>query len=86
MSNNFIFNLKEKKKKNRKLTFFFIILFSSTWSSVGRSNSDTGWPDSATNDITSDSKDTQWNSSQAPANAFADIIPEFEPGKPWKVV
>ncbi|KAK6623834.1 hypothetical protein RUM44_010690 [Polyplax serrata] len=55
-----------------------------TWSSVSRSNSDTGWPDSATNDITPDTKDTQWNSSQPPGNAFADIIPEFEPGKPWK--
>lgn len=51
---------------------------------MSRSNSDTGWPDTTTSDITPDSKDSQW-SSQPPANAFADIIPEFEPGKPWKV-
>lgn len=65
------------------LKFYFCNF--STWSTVSRSNSDTGWPDSTTNDITPDSKDSQWSSSQPPANAFADIIPEFEPGKPWKV-
>lgn len=60
-------------------------VFCRTWSSVSRSASDTGWPDSATNDITPDAKDSQWNSSQPPGNTFADSIPEFEPGKPWKV-
>lgn len=50
-----------------------------TWSS-GRSVSD-GWPDS-----TPDSENKDWPSSQqSPASAFTDLVPEFEPGKPWKV-
>lgn len=50
-----------------------------TWSS-GRSISD-GWPDS-----TPDSESKDWPSSQqSPAAAFTDLVPEFEPGKPWKV-
>uniref|UniRef100_A0A0A9Y428 Protein Gawky n=1 Tax=Lygus hesperus TaxID=30085 RepID=A0A0A9Y428_LYGHE len=52
-----------------------------TWSSVSRNNCDTGWPDSGTDD--SSSKD--WPSStQPPSQAFSDLVPEFEPGKPWK--
>ncbi|KAL7037320.1 hypothetical protein ACKWTF_009160 [Chironomus riparius] len=48
----------------------------STWSS-GRN--DGGWPDSS---IDSENKD--WPSSnQSPA--FTDLVPEFQPGKPWKV-
>lgn len=48
----------------------------STWSS-GRN--DGGWPDST---IESETKD--WPSSnQSPA--FTDLVPEFQPGKPWKV-
>jgi trinucleotide repeat-containing gene 6 protein len=48
----------------------------STWSS-GRN--DGGWPDS-----TIDSENKDWPSSnQSPA--FTDLVPEFQPGKPWKV-
>ncbi|XP_066909422.1 protein Gawky isoform X2 [Halyomorpha halys] len=49
-----------------------------TWSSVNRESS---WPDSAGDDASG--KD--WpNSSQPPSQAFSDLVPEFEPGKPWK--
>lgn len=44
-----------------------------TWSN-GRSNTGDGWPDSNTHD-----KDWAGN-----ADAFTDLVPEFEPGKPWK--
>lgn len=48
-----------------------------TWSS-GRNDAG-GWPDST---IESDNKD--WPASnQSPA--FTDLVPEFQPGKPWKV-
>lgn len=50
----------------------------STWSS-GRNDGSGGWPDS---NIDSENKD--WPSSnQSPA--FTDLVPEFQPGKPWKV-
>ncbi|KAK7590071.1 hypothetical protein V9T40_001684 [Parthenolecanium corni] len=49
----------------------------STWSNV--SNRDGGWPESV-NEL-SDSKD--WSSPASTAN-FTDLVPEFEPGKPWK--
>ncbi|XP_034939131.1 trinucleotide repeat-containing gene 6C protein isoform X3 [Chelonus insularis] len=39
---------------------------------------DSGWPDAGNNDAT-DGKD--W---QPPNPAFTDLVPEFEPGKPWK--
>lgn len=53
--------------------------FDRTWSS-GRSVSD-GWPDT-----TPDSENKDWPSAQqSPAAAFTDLVPEFEPGKPWKV-
>ncbi|XP_054285259.1 protein Gawky-like isoform X2 [Macrosteles quadrilineatus] len=49
-----------------------------TWS---RSNSEGGWPDSSS--VSDDSK--EWpNTSQASNQAFTDLVPEFEPGKPWK--
>lgn len=49
-----------------------------TWSSrLG----DSGWPDTGNNDST-DGKD--WQPGAAGA-AFTDLVPEFEPGKPWKV-
>ncbi|XP_058815312.1 protein Gawky-like [Topomyia yanbarensis] len=51
-----------------------------TWSS-GRSNLVDGWPDQSSGVGESDNKD--W----APAqdnSAFSDLVPEFEPGKPWK--
>jgi trinucleotide repeat-containing gene 6 protein len=47
-----------------------------TWSS-GRN--DGGWPDST---IDTDNKDWPSNN-QSPA--FTDLVPEFQPGKPWKV-
>lgn len=32
------------------------------------------------------SENKDWPSSQqSPATAFTDLVPEFEPGKPWKV-
>lgn len=49
-----------------------------TWSSrLG----DSGWPDTGNNDST-DGKDWQPGAGGA---AFTDLVPEFEPGKPWKV-
>lgn len=41
---------------------------------------DSGWPDAGNNDAT-DGKD--WQPGGA---AFTDLVPEFEPGKPWKVI
>lgn len=55
--------------------------FNRTWSS-GRSNLADGWPDQPTGAGEPDNKD--WNTSQDNA-AFSDLVPEFEPGKPWKV-
>lgn len=56
-----------------------LIVHYSTWSSVNRESS---WPDSSGDDASG--KD--WpNSSQPPSQAFSDLVPEFEPGKPWKV-
>ncbi|XP_071444399.1 protein Gawky isoform X1 [Hetaerina americana] len=63
-----------------------------TWSTVSRSSSDTGWPETSSNptvDVVgaqTDNKDSQWPTSVAPTNsaAFTDLVPEFEPGKPWK--
>ncbi|KAL1116327.1 hypothetical protein AAG570_005822 [Ranatra chinensis] len=51
-----------------------------TWSSVNRNDCETGWPDSGADD--SSAKD--WPSSTQPSQAFSDLVPEFEPGKPWK--
>lgn len=51
-----------------------------TWSS-GRSNLTDGWPDQPSGAGESDNKD--WNPSQD-NSAFSDLVPEFEPGKPWK--
>lgn len=49
------------------------------WSSC-RNVSD-GWTDS-----TNDNENKDWPTTQAsPAPAFTDLVPEFEPGKPWKV-
>lgn len=61
----------------------------STWSSVGRGGGDSGWPDSAASgDVgggPADGKD--WPNSAAQSSAaFTDLVPEFEPGKPWKVL
>ncbi|KAL5289855.1 TNRC6C.2 family protein [Megaselia abdita] len=48
------------------------------WSSC-RNLSD-GWTDT-----TNDNENKDWPTTQAsPAPAFTDLVPEFEPGKPWK--
>lgn len=52
----------------------------SPWSS-GRS-ADSGWPDSGGGDNAQDAKD-QWPTPNQPS--LTDLVPEFEPGKPWKV-
>ncbi|XP_072152180.1 protein Gawky isoform X2 [Bemisia tabaci] len=45
------------------------------WSSSVSNANSTGWPDS----------EKDWPSSQAnSSSAFTDLVPEFEPGKPWK--
>ena len=53
----------------------------SAWSSrLGES----GWPDAGNNDA-ADGKD--WQSGAVVGGAaFTDLVPEFEPGKPWKVI
>lgn len=57
------------------------LIFSfSPWAS--RSNSDTGWPDSGS--IESGQPDKDWPITSQ-SNSFSDLVPEFEPGKPWKV-
>jgi trinucleotide repeat-containing gene 6 protein len=60
----------------------------STWSSVGRGGGDSGWPDSsAQGDGGNQSDGKEWpNSAAQAATAFTDLVPEFEPGKPWKVI
>ncbi|GJQ80904.1 hypothetical protein Trydic_g4721 [Trypoxylus dichotomus] len=51
------------------------------WSS-GRS-ADTGWPDTGPSDSGApDVKDAQWAAPTQPS--LTDLVPEFEPGKPWK--
>lgn len=52
----------------------------SPWAS-GRSG-DTGWPDSNTAENAPDVKDSQWPTPAQPS--LTDLVPEFEPGKPWK--
>ncbi|KAF7266603.1 hypothetical protein GWI33_020105 [Rhynchophorus ferrugineus] len=49
--------------------------------STGRSG-DTGWPDSSGGDTSNDVKDAQWATTAQPS--LTDLVPEFEPGKPWK--
>ncbi|KAB0794077.1 hypothetical protein PPYR_13697 [Photinus pyralis] len=51
------------------------------WSS-GRSADTGGWPDAGANDPVADNKDGQWSTSTQPS--LTDLVPEFEPGKPWK--
>lgn len=56
------------------------VVYSSTWSSAR--NLTDGWPSDANNE--NENKD--WPAAQpSPATAFTDLVPEFEPGKPWKV-
>ncbi|XP_063224189.1 protein Gawky isoform X2 [Bacillus rossius redtenbacheri] len=58
-----------------------------TWSTVTRSASDTGWPDSSGTDTSGqpDNKEAWPVTSQSGSAAFTDLVPEFEPGKPWKM-
>lgn len=60
-----------------------MILFCRPWS-TGRSNDTGGWPDSGTDGPDGAGKDA-WPSAQASPATFLDVVPEFEPGKPWKV-
>lgn len=60
----------------------FISFYYSPWAS-GRSG-DTGWPDSNTAENAPDVKDSQWPTPAQPS--LTDLVPEFEPGKPWKVI
>lgn len=63
---------------------------SGAWSSLSRSQSETGWPDT-NQDLASsvggtDAKDS-WSSgvgTSSYAGSISDLVPEFEPGKPWK--
>lgn len=65
--------------------FFHLSNNFSTWTNVG-ARSDSGWPDNA-----EDNKDIWPNNgsnsqSNSTSSAFTtDLVPEFEPGKPWKV-
>lgn len=52
-----------------------------TWS-AGRNIGD-GWPTDSSGDLT-DGK--EWPVNSQSAAAFTDLVPEFEPGKPWKVI
>ena len=59
-----------------------LIFFFRTWSSVNRNDCETGWPDTGGDENSS----KEWPSStQQQSQAFSDLVPEFEPGKPWKV-
>lgn len=60
---------------------FLYLCLCSPWAS-GRSG-DTGWPDSNTAENAPDGKDSQWPTPAQPS--LTDLVPEFEPGKPWKV-
>jgi hypothetical protein len=58
----------------------------STWSTVSRPNSD-GWPESSSDGGGQpESKDPWPVTTQSSSAAFTDLVPEFEPGKPWKVM
>lgn len=63
-------------------SLFAIISIKRTWSQVGRSIND-GWPES-----TNDSENKDWSVAQqtTPSSAYSDLVQEFEPGKPWKVI
>lgn len=66
------------------LTFIYLLLFFyvctyRTWS-TGRSVTD-GWPDT-----TPEQENKDWVNSQQAAASYTDLVPEFEPGKPWKVL
>uniref|UniRef100_A0A182S860 GW182 middle domain-containing protein n=1 Tax=Anopheles maculatus TaxID=74869 RepID=A0A182S860_9DIPT len=53
-----------------------------TWT-TGRTNLADGWPEQ-TGDTDSKDWTTANNTSSQDSSAFTDLVPEFEPGKPWK--
>lgn len=62
-------------------SIYFAVIFR-LWSS-GRSGGDTGWPDSVSSDNADGKDPSQW---PVPApTSYTDLVPEFEPGKPWRV-
>lgn len=70
---------------SKLLRLFIVRLYDnccSPWAS-GRTG-DTGWPDSSTAENAPDVKDSQWPTPAQPS--LTDLVPEFEPGKPWKVM
>jgi len=56
------------------------------WSTISRSQSETGWPDSSGPDLSAvgEVKDSWSSAAGASSYAISDLVPEFEPGKPWK--
>jgi trinucleotide repeat-containing gene 6 protein len=53
---------------------------------VSRPNSD-GWPEPSSDGVGQpDNKDAWPVTTQSSSAAFTDLVPEFEPGKPWKVI
>ncbi|KAK2711366.1 protein Gawky-like isoform X2 [Artemia franciscana] len=61
---------------------------SDTWSTLSRNTSESGWPDSTASEVgtASDSGKDTWSSvpNQQAYSSISDLVPEFEPGKPWK--
>jgi len=59
----------------------------SAWGSLSRSQSETGWPDSGSDLPLGEGKDN-WSSGATGTSSYSgsisDLVPEFEPGKPWK--
>ncbi|KFB52431.1 AGAP007803-PA-like protein [Anopheles sinensis] len=55
-----------------------------TWA-TGRTNlTDGGWPEQTGETESKDWSTTNNNTSSQDSSAFTDLVPEFEPGKPWK--
>jgi len=56
---------------------------------LSRNTSESGWPDSTASEVgtASDSGKDTWSSvpNQQAYSSISDLVPEFEPGKPWKV-
>ena len=57
------------------------------WSTLSRTQSETGWPDSSASDLAAgggEVKDSWSSGTGSSSYAISDLVPEFEPGKPWK--
>ena len=58
------------------------------WSTLSRTQSETGWPESTTSDLSGggggEVKDSWGSAGGSSSYAISDLVPEFEPGKPWK--